>query len=298
MICILIGKANPNNKSDNKPVIYETDKPAPCSLAATPGKTRTDNYLRLDGKEDSSSRYKSTEVSTNGTPKKVATIKQLTKEADERGENFITEIDFEVKGLSYRGTDALIEAESLVKGDILSFQPEPDNPHDRNAIKVCTARGIFIGYVPRTCAQEFSSRKNDFIDCYVRRVKKGYDTAYIKATARYYGEFFIYDEDFDTECTVHKLHDYLAPAMKLKKDGEIEKAAAAYLVAGEKESSVKDKISAYHQACVCLRKLKKYQDELGVVNKILKEFKADLSDKQKENYQKRQETVTRFITNV
>ena len=330
LICIAIGKAGSSSKkSHDKPMMVisgesksdnqqlKSNEIATVSYSKSisdprsprPIKSHTDHFngeknsasvsgqdfLRLDDKDDSSNSYEYVEVSTNRTPNKVATIKQLTKKAEARGEDYITEVYFEVKGLYYRDTKAIIEAEQLAKGDILNFEPEPDNPRDKNAIKVHTERDVFIGYLPASCAQELAPRKKDFIDCYVQRVKRGYDTPYVKAKARYYGNITIYSNDIDVECLVHKLHDYIAPAMKLKKAEKFDKAAQAFILAGEKEQEINDKITAYTQACMCLRKIKNYEKEIEVINLILSSFSSSLDIYKIEEYQKRLETATKFL---
>ncbi len=328
LVCIAIGKAGSSSKkSHDKPTMVISGKSKsdnqqikrneattvsysqsiPGSWSPTPIKSHTSHFngekntsiseqgfLHLDGKDDSSNSYKYTEVSTNRIPNKITTIKQLIKKAEARGEEYITEVCFEVKGLYYRDTKAIIEAEQLVKGDVLNFEPEPDNPRDRNAIKLCTERNIFIGYLPASCAQELAPRKKDFIDCYVQRVKKGYDVPYVKAKVRYYGNITIYSDDIDVECLVHKVHDYITPAMRLKKAGKFDKAAQLFIQAGEKEQEINDKLIAYTQACMCLRKIKNYEKEIEAINLILSSFSSSLDTYKIEEYQKRLETATKF----
>lgn len=218
-----------------------------------------------------SQQYGNTTISgnTKRTAKRIPTIDQLKIKADEQGINYITEINFEVKGLYYRGKEARLEAERLVRGDVLRLEPEPDNPQDENAIRVYTERGIWIGYVSRECAEEFSIHQKDFIDCYVRRIKDGYDTVYVKAIARYYGDFFVCDEEYDSSCTVYKLHDYMAPAIELKKGKEYDKAALSFMQASEKIKDIGEKLEAYSQACICFRKTKDYKQEISTIHLAL-----------------------------
>jgi hypothetical protein len=41
---------------------------------------------------------------------------------------------------------------SIAAGEALRLCREPENPHDRNAIRVETLAGVKAGYLPRTCA--------------------------------------------------------------------------------------------------------------------------------------------------
>lgn len=222
----------------------------------------------------------------------VPTIEQLSKKADERGEDYITEIFFEVKGLYYRGSRAIYEAEQLEKGEALNLVPEPDNPADKFAIKVHTENDVFIGYVPKECSEELTRNRDKYIDCFVRYVKQGYDAPYVKATARYYGEIFVYGDEY-TEVLIHKLKDYIQPAMVLKKQEKWSEAADAFLIAAEKERRLEDKLKAYSEACICLRKLKDYDKEIEIINMQLSFYK-ELSAPKYMELKKRLETAQRF----
>ncbi|WP_300813713.1 HIRAN domain-containing protein [uncultured Bacteroides sp.] len=222
----------------------------------------------------------------------VPTIEHLSKRAEERGEDYITEIFFEVKGLYYRGSRAIYEAEQLKKGEVLNLVPEPDNPADKFAIRVHTENGVFIGYVPKECSEELTWNQDKYIDCYVNYVKQGYDTPYVKATARYYGEIFVYGDEY-TEVLIHKLKDYMQSAMVLKKQEKWSEAADAFLVAAEKERRLEDKLKAYSEACICLRKLKDYDKETEVINMQLSFYK-ELSAPKYVELKKRLETAQRF----
>jgi hypothetical protein len=51
-----------------------------------------------------------------------------------------------------------VRLEDLSPGDRLMLIPDPDNPHDSNAIRVVTDRGLMVGYVRRTIARMLASR--------------------------------------------------------------------------------------------------------------------------------------------
>jgi hypothetical protein len=57
---------------------------------------------------------------------------------------------FFVHGLRHRGPDAEEEARRLIPGDPLVLQPDRQNPHDPNALRILTTfRGVHLGFVPR-----------------------------------------------------------------------------------------------------------------------------------------------------
>lgn len=62
-------------------------------------------------------------------------------------------------GFNFRNVFSERELNAL-RGDEISLELEPSNPHDRNAIK-CIARGHHFGYVDRQSAQSLAPRLND-----------------------------------------------------------------------------------------------------------------------------------------
>lgn len=73
---------------------------------------------------------------------------------------------FKVTGASFYKNDS--EEDELV-----FFELEPDNPHDKNAIKVLNAEGLMLGHIPKEIAQEIQ----DFI-----KGKYPYYCAKVKST--------------------------------------------------------------------------------------------------------------------
>jgi hypothetical protein len=57
-------------------------------------------------------------------------------------------------------------------GDIVHFVLEPDNPADKNAIKVLNSDGDTIGYVPKTNAAEFQKFRLGKYPYYCAKVKE------------------------------------------------------------------------------------------------------------------------------
>lgn len=212
-----------------------------------------------------------------------------------RGE-IVTEIYFELKGLYYRDSYAVREVEKLRNNDKLYFLHEADNPVDQYAMKVMTETGVFIGYVDKNCSKEFFMHQSDFIKCSVIRVKTEYKIPYVHLLAEYDGMIIVCGNNVD--CNFHKLHDYITPAMQLKAAGKLLEAADAFVYAGEKEPFSKEKIKAYHQACVCYRKSQNYNKEIEIINTILQTLSAKLNSKQLFSYQNRLATATRFKENL
>lgn len=58
----------------------------------------------------------------------------------------------QVRGIRFRPEEARAEAASLLIGDIVTLEPEPDNKHDQNAVKVY-ANGVWIGYVQKELSE-------------------------------------------------------------------------------------------------------------------------------------------------
>lgn len=56
-----------------------------------------------------------------------------------------------ISGIDYpnrRGPTRREELSRCLPGDSLELQPEPDNPADPRAVKICSSRGVQVGYIP------------------------------------------------------------------------------------------------------------------------------------------------------
>lgn len=53
-----------------------------------------------------------------------------------------------VSGVSFRQA----ELREVVEGDVVIVETDDDNPHDDNAVKVTTADGVLLGFVPKALA--------------------------------------------------------------------------------------------------------------------------------------------------
>ena len=59
------------------------------------------------------------------------------------------EIICKLVGANFRPSDAKIALSELDIGDQLFLERDPTNPYDANAVKVLTASGVWIGFIPR-----------------------------------------------------------------------------------------------------------------------------------------------------
>lgn len=80
------------------------------------------------------------------------------------------EFDFMVAGVQFEGRDRII-SRHLKAGDRVRLRPEPENPHDDDAVAVTLLDGRRIGYVPRRDSADVSDCL-DLDDFYVATVKK------------------------------------------------------------------------------------------------------------------------------
>jgi hypothetical protein len=67
-----------------------------------------------------------------------------------------------VAGVTYVNRQAVIA--TLTALEALDLVPEPDNPHDRNAIKVCRRTGQHIGYLRRDRVRRLVEKLDSGID--------------------------------------------------------------------------------------------------------------------------------------
>jgi hypothetical protein len=54
-----------------------------------------------------------------------------------------------IVGNYFRPAEAKAAFAALKQGDLLTFEMEPTNEYDPFAVKVLTAEGVFVGYVPK-----------------------------------------------------------------------------------------------------------------------------------------------------
>ena len=62
------------------------------------------------------------------------------------------EFCLKVVGVTFNGRQEIVS--NLKPGEVLKFNPEPNNPHDSNAVAVMTGDGKIVGHVPRECNEE------------------------------------------------------------------------------------------------------------------------------------------------
>ena len=70
---------------------------------------------------------------------------------------------FNVAGVSFNRN-------SVEEGELVYFELEPDNPHDKNAIKVLNSSGETLGHIPRESAKEIQGFLNGKYPYYCAKV--------------------------------------------------------------------------------------------------------------------------------
>jgi hypothetical protein len=76
-------------------------------------------------------------------------------------EQQIEHFDVNLSGVTKRnadGSDRQILIRGCVPGEQLLIEPEPDNPYDENAIRVCRRNGAQVGYIPANTARIMTER--------------------------------------------------------------------------------------------------------------------------------------------
>lgn len=89
-------------------------------------------------------------------------------------------INYSVKGTIYREKDEILAAQLSEVGDILVLRQEPTNTVDKNAIKVLTQTGKFIGYVDKGNASNINKYFNHISKSVITN-KSNHEVPYIDA---------------------------------------------------------------------------------------------------------------------
>jgi hypothetical protein len=185
----------------------------------------------------------------------------------------------EVRGIELRRADAI--AFCKAKGQWLELDPEPTNRHDPNAIKLTGCwRGFFgtkrrhLGYVPREVASRLGGTG------LIAEVKP-------RLLKTYVGNDEFVEVEFQITGPVERFRDYRpltdAPmdrVTKLKEDGKLEEAIdtlTAAVEAEELEAKRKGHGVApwpYRELAVLYRKLKRYEDEVAILERYEAQEKA------------------------
>jgi len=80
-------------------------------------------------------------------------------------------IESKVVGVSKPNADGSSRQEIIrqyvSEGEKLVIEPEPENPHDSNAIKVLVASGQMIGYLPKDIAARLQGPLGSDVDIHV-----------------------------------------------------------------------------------------------------------------------------------
>lgn len=87
-----------------------------------------------------------------------------------------------IVGMHFRGAWAVEYASALQGGELFELEPEPENPHDPNALKVLTDSGEHWGYIERGQAAWITPHIEDGADYLVEITR----TVPYKNTVRVY----------------------------------------------------------------------------------------------------------------
>ena len=128
-------------------------------------------------------------------------------------------ITYSVKGTIYREKDEILAAQLSEVGDILVLRQEPTNTVDKNAIKVLTQTGKFIGYVDKDNASNINKYFNVITN------KSNHEVPYIDAET-----FFSKDKclqpDIITESSQMTIRQLMVEDVtKLSEAGFVERSA-------------------------------------------------------------------------
>ena len=223
------------------------------------------------------------------------TLQEVREIAVSRYCDYFTEIGFEVKGLEHRGFSALSEAKLLKRNEPVSLVPEPDNPYDKNAVKVVSQNGTHLGYAPARFCEALNNTMQNAIDSYVRLVKRYKDKLYIKVVVHVSGFVEPLREDDDNYILPFRVNEKDHKAQKLKADGAFMEAAQEFLSLVEQSNDKTEQVKFLHQCCICYRKAKAYERELDIVRRIQRDYRKTLSAAKMDEYNKREATVLRFM---
>lgn len=189
----------------------------------------------------------------------------------------------EVKGTYYREDFEKEAARSLEIGDELELWNEPDNRYDRHAVMIVTKEEwIGIGYVDANDSS-FVFKNIEYVDKVTVIKKSDHDVPYIKIKIEFKWDketllknrdIIHYDRSKGDEYVGYNLiivetyNKEVNWAQDYWKDYPQE-ALSIF----QKYSDNERGIAFKHECCKCLRKLKRYEEEIEVIKEILEKIR-------------------------
>lgn len=178
----------------------------------------------------------------------------------------------------------------LERGDYLKL----DYANKKDSINVLTEDGVIVGYVDEEYVDLFKSYTDQLEFSVVRKVLG------TKKRSIYVDVYFnseIMDVGFDREFSTGYLEELgkkYENAFGLKNLSP-EIAVEVFLDVAKKKHESLNKMTCYHQACMCYRQMGAYDNELTTVRHILNTFQNDMNEDSKEFFERRLDKVMKLM---
>lgn len=194
----------------------------------------------------------------------------------------LTSFHTKVVGVTFKNKNGIPRQEIISDckiGENLILMPEPDNQHDENAVKVCRANGLQIGYLNSIFAYEVKQimeKYNSRVDAIITDITGG-EISGVNILIQKYKinnrpprkkKEPVEEKPFDPNIKIEKgSFNRSMQAKDLESQGFIENAIELY------ESVVKSGFDApfsYERLSIIYRKRKEYEKEIAVLDKLIK----------------------------
>lgn len=201
-----------------------------------------------------------------------------------------TVFTFIIKYSNNRSEESVRASNDLERGDYLKL----DCSGGTNFINVLTEDDISVGYVDEEYVNLFNTYAEQLDFSVVRKVL-GTKKRNIYVEVYFKGE--IMDVGFEREFASGYLEElgktYENAFGSKSKYPDI--AVEAFLSVAKKKRKAPNKITCYHQACMCYRQMEEYENELQMIHYVLNEFKNDIDNNSKELFERRLDKVIALI---
>lgn len=206
-------------------------------------------------------------------------------------------INFAVKGLIYRDKSIQEKAKFLEVGDELRFEHEANNEYDEFAMRVVTLDDLFIGYVDAEYSEFVFINQDKITSCFITKISSDeipfiYANAYFQYGTKDKPEWLSTRITTNRSIALEKCPE-LSMAERLKYSDPL-KAVQIFLKCAEK---IGDNVYPYHQACICYRNVKDYDNEQIIIEKIFLIFGDEMDDYGREIYNTRLRNVQKMKLN-